>query len=112
GVARHELVDELLAGRDWGLGQAGYAVHVVRQAHAVPVNAGRLGQGVLETYDDPVADLRTDVRTGKHAVIRPHGRRLARDDFHVGDARLELDLEDIRGRVEVDGDVHRQLVGP
>ena len=48
GVFGGELVEELAAGLDGGLGCVGDAVHAVGDAHTMPVNSGGLGEVILE----------------------------------------------------------------
>ena len=112
GVAQLELVAELAAALDRRLRDARRAVHLVRHAQAVPVNRGRLGQGVLEVDDDAVTELGANHRSRHRAVVRPRRRLEARHDFDVLDARLELDLEHVGIGVQILRNRHRELVGP
>ena len=65
---RHELVGEAAARRDRVLGDVRHAVHRVRQALAVEVDAGRLGHVVREDRADLVALDHVEPRTRPRPV--------------------------------------------
>ncbi len=78
GAARHELIDEGFARRDSGLGQAGDAIHAIRQTLAVPVHGGMFRQFIRHENPHPVAFHHLDRRPRALAVVSP------KVGFHAG----------------------------
>ena len=104
GPACDELVDEGLARRDAGLGQARDAVHAVGQALAVPVDGGVLGQLVGHEDAHAVALDHFDGGPGRLAVVAPQVRLEARR--HFAHHRLGHEVEFL------DAVVHAPGAGP
>src|SRR5882724_6981923 len=73
GIRRPELVDEFGARLDRRLRQIGHAVHGVRQADAMPVDAGVLGKPVDQADAQRVAQLDAQRRRRKRIGIAPAG---------------------------------------
>ena len=86
-----------------GCEMSGHAVHLDRHAHAVPVNGRRLRQIVGEVHDQAVADAGADERSGNAAVVGPGAHALPGCHFDVGDARGQVDLDDLRIGIRVAG---------
>ncbi len=81
-AARLEFIDEGFAGPDRGLVDSRHPVHARRQALAVPVDGGGLGQAVADENAHPVALYHFDGGARALAVVAPHvddetGRHLA-----------------------------------
>ena len=64
------------------------------------VGAGEL---VLEVHDQPIADLGPDQRTRQAAVVGPRLHLETGFHFDLGEARFEVDLDDGRIGVAIDG---------
>ena len=58
---------------------------------------------IREVDDEPIADVDADQRSWNAAVVRPCVRRDARRDFDVRDPRVEIDFENVRIGIEIDG---------
>ena len=71
GVGDRELIDEAGTGGDRGLGEPGDAVHVVADCHAVPVDAGRGGQVVVELDAKKLTGAQPQLRPRHRAIERP-----------------------------------------
>ena len=101
GVLGLELVDEALARLHRRLGNVRYAVHLDRQADAVPVDGGRFVQPVGEAHPQPLALLRPQLHAGALAAIGQRRTAEARDDLQVqrrGDQFVVVLLRHLRTR--------------
>lgn len=101
GVLGLELVDEALARLHRRLGNVRHAVHLDRQADAVPVDGGRFVQPVGEAHPQPLALLRPQLHAGALAAIGQRRTAEARDDLQVqrrGDQFVVVLLRHLRTR--------------
>jgi hypothetical protein len=69
----------------------------------MPVDGGRLGQGIDEVHDHAVADVGADQRSGEPAIVRPGPYRLPGCHLDIGYASGQIDLDDVRIGVVVVG---------
>src|SRR5690606_26764538 len=95
-IWHHEVVAEGLPRQDLRLRHTGNSVHIVGDAQAVPMDAGRLRELVLEVNDDSVALGGADRWPGNAAVVGVDFAPDTRKDLHLRDARHEVRLEDMR----------------
>jgi hypothetical protein len=105
-----EAVEEAAAGWNLVLAERRAVARVV-ELDAVPVDARRMVELVLEVHDHRVADVQAELRPGHGAVERLHAGRHAVADV---DGRLHRDdrgLDDVRVGVGVAGE-GRDLAGP
>jgi hypothetical protein len=68
------------------------AVHAGRQAHAVPVQRGGLGQVVADVHGDLVARADPDGRAEEVAVHAPRLGALARQQLALSGAQVEVEV--------------------
>jgi len=106
-----EVAKDLLAFLDAGLRDVRNAIHLDRDAHAVPVHGRLFIELVLEVHDQAIADARLDQRTGDAAVVGPGMHRLA-VDLHVGKLRDHVDLDDLRIGIAIGQFVELDAIGP
>ncbi|MNY05682.1 hypothetical protein D3C86_1384120 [compost metagenome] len=71
GIRHAEAVVEVLAGQHRQLRHVGHAVHLQRQADAVPVDGARLGQLVDEAHPQPVALAGAQLEARRLAAVGP-----------------------------------------
>ncbi|MCY1358258.1 hypothetical protein D9M69_447870 [compost metagenome] len=71
GILGLEAVVEILAGQHRQLRDVGHAIHLQRQADAVPVDGGRLVELVDEAHPQPVALPATQLDARRLAAIAP-----------------------------------------
>ena len=101
GCPHVELVGERVAGLDRVLGDVRDAVHVVRHALAVEVDAGRLVQVVLEDRPDPVAFDDVDPRRRPRPVVA-EGRDRILDGVDPMLDLVDRQLEDLDAVLDPD----------
>ena len=80
---------------------AGHAVHLDRDADAMPVDRSGLVEFVDEVDDDAVTDRGADERAWEAAVVGPGLYLAAGRHFDLGDLGREVDFDDVRIGIRV-----------
>jgi hypothetical protein len=84
GIGDGELIQEPATGRDRALGEPGDAVHGIADGDAMPVDAGRGRQTVLEVNSEELTGGHPQLRPRKRAIEGPGLRRPTSKIDHVG----------------------------